>query len=541
MLLVIRLTILLIILLKVINKLPHEDHDDVNSHSISSLQTNSRWIVNESGKRVKLACVNWAAHLETAVAEGLSKQPVDVISKTILDLGFNCVRLTWPLSLITNYNSLGISDQFTVRDSFLKAGLSPYIAGIQVNNPSILDLSLINAFQAVVTSLSNHKVMIILDNHTSKPGWCCGGSDGDGFFGDQYFNPDLWIKGLTTMATMFKDDKYLIGISLRNELRGPKENVDDWYRYMKKGAEAVHAVNPDLLIILSGLHYDRDLSFLFQKPLKLKFKSKLVYEVHWYSFSDGHSWATGNPNQVCGQTVDNMNRKSGFLLDQGYPLFVSEFGLDLRGGNWSHNRYFNCFMSWAAERDFDWAIWTVVGSYYVRKGVVGLNETYGIFNWNWSEVSNPSLLKRISVLQTPFQEPGVSPHKIIFHPLTGLCIQRQSNLNQLKLGPCSEAEVWDYSPDQKVLSINGTDRCIEAAKLGEPVKLGIVCNQKSSKWEPISESKMHLSSNPLQDVNYQICLDVNSNNVVISSTCKCLSKDNTCDPASQWFKIIDSS
>nr|DAD36947.1 TPA_asm: hypothetical protein HUJ06_007588 [Nelumbo nucifera] len=55
------------------------------------LYTNLWWIVDEDGQRVKLACVNWAAHLEAMVAEG-RKQPLDVISKRIVSMGFNCVR-----------------------------------------------------------------------------------------------------------------------------------------------------------------------------------------------------------------------------------------------------------------------------------------------------------------------------------------------------------------------------------------------------------------------------------------------------------------
>lgn len=85
-------------------------------------------------------------------------------------------------------------------------------------------------FQAVVSSLGNNNVMVILDNHISKPGWCCSNSDGNGFFGDQYFDPDLWITGLTRMASMFKGVPNVVGMSLRNELRGPKQNVNDWYR-----------------------------------------------------------------------------------------------------------------------------------------------------------------------------------------------------------------------------------------------------------------------------------------------------------------------
>lgn len=81
-----------------------------------------------------------------------------------------------------------------------------------------------------MASLAKYKVMVILDNHLSKPGWCCSSNDGNGFFGDQYFNPDLWIKGLTKMASMFKGNKNVVAMSLRNELRGPRQNVNDWYK-----------------------------------------------------------------------------------------------------------------------------------------------------------------------------------------------------------------------------------------------------------------------------------------------------------------------
>ncbi|KAJ9169439.1 hypothetical protein P3X46_017638 [Hevea brasiliensis] len=363
------------------------------------LSTSSRWIVDENGKRVKLACVNWVSHLEVVVAEGLSKQPMDEIAKKIVSMGFNCVRLTWPIFLVTNdtYASL------TVRQSFQGFGLLESISGIQANNPSIIDLPLIKAYQAVVSSLGVHNVMVILDNHISKPGWCCSNFDGNGFFGDTYFNPDQWIKGLTQMATIFNGVPNVVGMSLRNELRGQKQNVNDWYRYMEKGAEAVHSANPDILVILSGLNYDKDLSFLLNRPVNLTFSGKIVVEVHWYAFSDGQAWKNGNSNQVCGRVVSNMMRVSGFLLVQGWPLFVSEFGVDQRGTNVNDNRYLGCFLGVAAELDLDWALWTLAGSYYLREGVIGSNEFYGVLNWNWCDIRNSSFLQQISALQSPFQ------------------------------------------------------------------------------------------------------------------------------------------
>ncbi|GMI90912.1 hypothetical protein like AT1G13130 [Hibiscus trionum] len=502
------------------------------------LSTNSRWIVDDRGRRVKLACVNWASHMEPVLAEGLSKQPMDTIAKRIVSMGFNCVRFTWPLYLITN-DSLA---SLTVRQSFQQLGLLESIAGIQANNPSIIDVSLIKAYQAVVSSLGKNNVMVILDNHISKPGWCCSNLDDNGFFGDMYFDPDLWITGLTRMATLFNGVTNMVGMSLRNEPRGPKQNINDWYKYMPKGAEAVHSANPNVLVILSGLSFDRDLSFLKNQQLKLTFSGKLVFEAHWYGFSDGQTtWVKDNPNEVCGRVATYMMNTSGYLVDQGYPLFIGEFRIDQSGANVNGNRYISCFLGVAAELDLDWALWTLAGSYYLRDGVVGLNEYYGAMDYNWCGARNSSFIQRISALQSPFRGPGLSeakPHKVIFHPLTGLCITRKSLVRPLQLGPCTDAYPWSYSP-QKTLVVKGTRFCLQTDASGTSVKLGIFCTGSNSKWETISDSKMHLSAK-LRD-GKSICLDVASDNTIITNGCKCISKDNTCDPSSQWFKLVDST
>ncbi|KAE9587787.1 hypothetical protein Lal_00022038 [Lupinus albus] len=501
------------------------------------LSTNGRWIVNENGKRVKLACVNWVSHSETILAEGLNKKPLDDISKTIKDLGFNCVRLTWPILLATNDSLASI----TIRDHFHSLGLNQTVIDIQKINPSILDLSLIKAFQGVVKSLGEKEVMVILDNHVSHPQWCCANNDGNGFFGDKYFDPDLWIKGLSIMADLFKGVSNVVGMSLRNELRGPKQNVPDWYRYMQKGAEAVHAANPNVLVILSGLSFDNDLAFINNHPVTLSFKGKLVFELHWYSFSDGNIWTSMNPNQACGQITRNVMRKAGFLLDKGWPLFVSEFGVDLRGTKVDEHRYLNCFMALASGLDFDWALWTLVGSYYLREGVVELNEYYGILNSDWSHIRNQAFLQKISAIQLPFQgpdSPDVEHNKVIFHPLTGLCVLRKSHFGPLSLGPCSNSDGWEYTP-QNTLSIKGTHFCLQAQREGKPAKLRKKCSNFNSKWELISDSKLQLSSKIRY--NSSVCLDIDSNNIIVTNACKCVSIDNTCDPGSQWFKLVDTT
>lgn len=110
------------------------------------LSTNSRWIIDENGQRVKLACANWPAHLQPVVAEGLSKQPVDAVANKIVAMGFNCVRLTWPLDLATNET---LANNVTVRQSFRSLGLTEDISGFQTKNPSMIDLPLIEAFKVL--------------------------------------------------------------------------------------------------------------------------------------------------------------------------------------------------------------------------------------------------------------------------------------------------------------------------------------------------------------------------------------------------------
>lgn len=111
-------------------------------------------------------------------------------------------------------------------------------------------------------------------------------------------------------------------------------------------------------------------------------------------------------------------------------------------------------------------------------------------------------------------------------------------MEPLRLGSCTDSEAWRYTP-QKTLSIKGTYFCLQADDLGKPAKLGVICTDSSSKWDIISDSNMHLSSKIANGTT--ACLDVDFNNNIVVNTCKCLSRDNTCDPGSQWFKLVNST
>ncbi|CAO2039488.1 unnamed protein product [Urochloa humidicola] len=526
-----------------------------------TLSTSSRWIVDQAGHRVKLACANWPSHLEPVVTEGLGRRPVGAIAGMVVSLGFNCVRLTYPIALATN----ATLSSLTVRQSLLAHGLAETVGGVEVNNPGFLDLTLMESLKAVVNALGEKEVMVILDNHVSKPGWCCGADDGNGFFGDRDFDPDIWVDGLATMATTFADVPNVVGMSLRNELRGPRQNPDDWYTYMQRGAEAVHASMPRALVIMGGLSYDTDLSFLATRPVGVSFgaEGKLVFEVHWYAFSDARAWESRNANEVCAAAVRAFDRRAGFLQARGFPLFLSEFGVDLRGGDVRGNRYFPCVAAVAAERDLDWAYWALQGSYALRQGVVGMDEVYGVLDWSWSRPRNETVLPRIQALQRPLQGPGFGealPYTVLFHPATGLCAAAVAGAGTLELRACNETDAWAYAPPASTLVLRDTSAagpflapCLRAEGRGLPVRLGIkACGDALSTWRLASDSGMHVAvvdaaaAPPGLDSGGggggMLCLDVGDDGrSVVTNPCACLRGDGACDPERQWFKLVTST
>ena len=138
-------------------------------------------VVDSAGNRVKFSCVNWyGAHMEGFVVNGLDVRPVDDIAQTIASLGFNCIRL--PFSLEQFY------DNPIVEASRLSA------------NPSLVGLSSLEVFDATVSALTEAGLMVILNNHNSKAGWCCSEQDGDGLWYTNQYSEQMWLDALEKMA-----------------------------------------------------------------------------------------------------------------------------------------------------------------------------------------------------------------------------------------------------------------------------------------------------------------------------------------------------
>uniref|UniRef100_A0A7N0VII4 Glycoside hydrolase family 5 domain-containing protein n=1 Tax=Kalanchoe fedtschenkoi TaxID=63787 RepID=A0A7N0VII4_KALFE len=515
------------------------------SHSLP-LTTDSRWIVDDtSGHRVKLRCANWPGHMEAMVPEGLDRQPVDDISKLIPQLGFNCVRLTWATWSFTRdgYQNL------TVSQSFKKLGLTDARDGIMKNNPDLLHVGIHDAQAAVVNSLGEHGVMVVLDNHISTPMWCCSENDNNGFFGDSDFDPEEWIRGWKVVAERYKDNQWVVGLSLRNELRGSKQNVSVWFHYTQKCAKAIHAIDPKTLVIVSGLDYDSDLSFLKDRPYGLDLNKKLVFEFHWYSFTAGQQpkWLSEPINEMCTKSREWFQKQAGFLLTtsrnrtETYPLFLSEFGIDERGLNEADNRYFTCFCTIAAENDLDWAVWGLQGSYYQRDGIEGPTETYGVLDTTWSRPKNYDVLGRFNLLQHILQDSNdraAQYYTLLYHPQTGRCGQVIGD-DKVYQENCKQRSGWEHKGDGSPIRLRGTPMCLKAQGENLPVLVTEDCNDKMSRWSFLPPSELHIGTKDAR--GNDLCLEWQASDYYTFLTTKKCVLDGKVSSERQWFQLIPTN
>ncbi len=210
-------------------------------------------------------------------------------------------------------------------------------------------------------------------------------------------------------------------MSLRNELRAPafgpiiSPNAEptswrSWYENVRKGADAVHAANPDLLIFLPGQRGGRDLGAVVRgemlDPSLHRFNvndfrgyhDKLVFEIHSYDNIDLPAVLGGTPpgKWNCDKMQDTLER-AGFatLTDKApnhLPLVVSEFGWDQYVDY--NTTYVQCLVDYLARKKVGWMIWQIGGGYYIREGVQDYNDTWGLLQHDWSRWRSPKEINK---------------------------------------------------------------------------------------------------------------------------------------------------
>lgn len=237
------------------------------------LSVSGRFIVNVNRERQKFACINWhGAYLLNYVVGGLSYWPLDTIAARIRDVGFNCVRLP--------YSTQGVLDNPPINNSDV------------AKNPEFEGLHMLEMLDKTIEALAKMGLMVIINNHNSKSGWCCSSDSEEGLWYTPSYSEDDWIRSLEILAERYRNNSFVVGFDIRNEPHdyggvsltwGTGSRETDWAAAAERAGFAVLEKDPDALIIVEGLCFAKELRPVHKHPLRLP-REKLVYSVHMYYF-----------------------------------------------------------------------------------------------------------------------------------------------------------------------------------------------------------------------------------------------------------------
>jgi aryl-phospho-beta-D-glucosidase BglC (GH1 family) len=199
-------------------------------------------------------------------------------------------------------------------------------------NPDLVGLSNLQVLDKIVDYAGDLGMKIILDCHRSSSG---AGPNENGLWYDQNFSEAQWISSWKSLVQRYVDDSTVIGVDLQNEPHGA--TWTDWSAAAERAGNAIHEVNPNLLIVVEGVgNYQGDyywwggqLEGVRDDPVVLQQANKLVYSPHDYPNSIyPNSWFEG-PNFK--DNLPNVFREHwGFIYEEGIaPIFLGEFGSKL--------------------------------------------------------------------------------------------------------------------------------------------------------------------------------------------------------------------
>ena len=275
------------------------------------------------------------------------------------------------------------------------------------------------------------------DVHVHQARWCCSHTDGNSWFGDVHFDIAQWHRGLEYVARWAAGHRAIASMSLRNELRESWNRTDLVYNWetlasnLTAATDALHAANPDLLVTWSGMQYDEDLSALTtegknlltapcykctavrdalrREPLEFDlgahaWADKVVWELHLYSMSEDvdtdsceiteaalyrngfNALGIDPPAPGCETTGDCPPAK------RLTPVILSEFGHN-QDATLYDSKLQNCLRDFTTRHGVSWMVWSLAGSYRIRSGTQGLEDTWGMTNYDWSGWRDPDTVE----------------------------------------------------------------------------------------------------------------------------------------------------
>ena len=219
------------------------------------------------------------------------------------------------------------------------------------------------------------------------------------------------------MYCRYKDNSYIIGCDLRNELRDAtinghdyspswgSGNVEtDWRLAAMNVSSYILDINPNLLIIIEGINYALDLTGVYHNPAVLTVSNKLVYSAHDYSWD--HSGSNADYNVMYKDLGDNW----GYILTQNQsytaPVWIGEFGTCHYNSCIKGDTWWNSIRQYIVNADIDWSWWAMDGTESTGDGrTYGSEETFGILNLTWNGMASQQLVMDLQAIMNVTQGP----------------------------------------------------------------------------------------------------------------------------------------
>ena len=239
-----------------------------------------------------------------------------------------------------------------------------------------------------------------------------------------------WLSLWSEIVERYKNNSFVIGCDLRNELRGTTVNgkyrnptwgngdvVTDWRLAAIEAANVIQKVNPDLLIIVEGLDYALNLKDVAQHPIldsDLTVPYKLMYSSHDYSWDQNASYQSLKSTlyRNWGYIFAEENANESFYA----PVWMGEFGTC----HWDSNdclnaQWWKSIIRYATVNDFEWGYWATDGTQSTGDGrVYGGEETYGILNTTWNGAASDLLVNDLQTIMGHTTSESQQPRFLAF-------------------------------------------------------------------------------------------------------------------------------
>ncbi|KAI0482313.1 endoglucanase E1 [Xylariaceae sp. FL0804] len=348
---------------------PFPEETSISTYALP-LRASGRDVVDTTGRRFRLASVNWyGGSDELFIPGGLEVQHRDVLAASIRRLGFNSVRLPY-------------ADEMVMKNPHI-------LPHLLAANPDLHGLRALDVYEAVVTALTDAGIAVIVNNHITQATWCCGADPCDTGWANDHLGPlcrvsqseEDWIRHWETVMQRFVGNPRVIGADLRNEVRGVWGTMtwDRWATAAEKCGNRLLKLNPDWLIIVEGTESGNDLTGVRTRPVRLDVADRVVYSAHVYSWSGWGSKEGRYAKRTYASFLQSMRHNWAYLVEGDVaPVWIGEFGGPRHPGEGDAN-YWQNLMRYLKTIDADFGYWAV----NPRKPNMNAPEGYSIMHDDW--------------------------------------------------------------------------------------------------------------------------------------------------------------